>query len=496
MSTTGHSASSRTAAQGTRGRSGSALRPGPGWAASATLALLLAAGGCSQSRPEASSQLQVDAFRASPEERAARDAADAAAVKAAEAERAAKAGPKTGDRTMPVLTAGQASGGVTDAVAGTASPVLDPRAEVTPVGEPAFVDALVGQINGKPVYASAFLAPMDAQLRAEAEKAVAITPWLAATERQIRQRLEQQVRDELFLAEARASLSSEERQGLINILQNIREDIARGFQGSEEAATEQLMLEENKDLEAKARDERDKLLIRTLVARQIQPRVNVSWRDVQKEYNRNFEAFNPPPKAVVRMIWASRSNPQAADEIAKALAADPSSENFAKLAADRRVNDFSAGTAGLLEPVQFEAGKLAEAKLLGEAVLNDAAVKLSPGQIAGPITRGNGVKAWVLMERIDQEPARTLEEAQLEVAAALRERRFGQEASRFFGRLMEQGSKTDERLMVQRLLIIAADRYIAGRNLPVNPPGARPAPAGSPTARPAPSGSPAARPVQ
>jgi hypothetical protein len=487
MSTTGHSASGNTRALHP---AMPASRPEQPVRRLAGVCVVLAAlaGGCSQSRPEAAPALQVDAFRASAEEISAREEA----MKTAAATAAGKGGPSAGKagekagggKGMPVVTAAQASGGVTDVVAVPASPVMDPKADVAAVGEPAFVDALVGQINGKPVYASAFLAPMDAQLRAEAEKAVAVTPWLAATERQIRQRLEQQVRDELFLAEARASLSSEERQGLINILQNIRQDIARGFQGSEEAATEQLMLEENKDLEAKARDERDKLLIRTLVARQIQPRVNVSWRDVQKEYNRNFEAFNPPPKAVVRMIWASRSNPQAADEIARALAADGSAENFAKLAADRRLNDFSAGTAGLLEPVKFQAGQLAEAKLLGEAVLNDAAVKLAPGQVAGPLTRGNGVKAWVLLERIDQEPGRTLEEAQLEVAAALRERRFGQEAGRFFERLMEQGSKTDERLMIQRLLIIAADRYLAGRNLPANPPGGRPSPAGSPSPRP------------
>jgi hypothetical protein len=235
------------------------------------------------------------------------------------------------------------------------------------------------------------------------------------------------------------------------------------------------------------------------VSRYISPRVNISWRDVQREYTRNFDKYNPAPTATMRMIWVPRKetarNPELAAKLA-ARAADVSAklaagEKFADLAKDRTLNDFNAGEAGLLASKTFDPTK-PDAKLVEDPKVNEKAIALTVGEFSGPIESGNRL-VWVFMEAIENAPGRDLAEVQLEISSSLREKKFGEETSRFINRLIERGSKTDLALMNERLLLIAADRYAGkiGTARPTAPaPGATPA--GTPPAASAGTTSPAA----
>jgi hypothetical protein len=135
----------------------------------------------------------------------------------------------------------------------TAAVAMEPLSRVSgdakKVGEPLTVESLVGQINGKPVFAGEFLRPLDKRLSAEAAQARTAREWVAEATKLTRQQLTTQLQDELFLAEARASLSKEERAGLITLLTKLRENLTTTAEGSTELANERLIAEEGKTLE-------------------------------------------------------------------------------------------------------------------------------------------------------------------------------------------------------------------------------------------------------
>ena len=404
-------------------------------------------------------------------------------------------------RTIPVATPAMVGANLPTAAVAMA-PIARVSTEAVKVGEPVIIESLVGQINGKPVFAGEFLKPLDKNLAAKAASSRTGREWVGEAKRITGTALMTQLQDELFLAEARATLTKEERAGLLNLVSKLRENLTTTTEGSQELANERLMAEEGKTLEEKATDERDKILIRTLVSRYISPRVQISWRDVQREYTRNYDTYNPAPTATLRMIWVPKQETARTPELAAILAtraADVSSklasgEKFADLAKDRALNDFNAGEAGMLASKTFDSAK-PDAKLVEDAKVNEKAIALRAGEFAGPIESGNRL-VWVFMESIDNAPGRDLAEVQLEISSALREKKFGEETGRFINRLIERGSKTDLALMNERLLLIAADRYsgkigtarpVAPAATPVTPTGVTPGTLPNPAAPQPPS---------
>ena len=372
--------------------------------------------------------------------------------------------PTAAGRTIPVATPASVGANLPTAAVAMA-PIARVSSEAVKVGDPVIIESLVGQINGKPVFAGEFLKPLDKNLAAKAATSRTGREWVGEAKRITGTALMTQLQDELFLAEARATLSKEERAGLLNLVSKLRENLTTTTEGSQELANERLLAEEGKTLEEKATDERDKILIRTLVSRYISPRVQVSWRDVQREYTRNYDTYNPAPTATLRMIWVPKKETAREPELAAKLAtraADVAArlaagEKFSDLAKDRTLNDFNAGEAGLLASKTFDSSK-PDAKLVEDPRVNEKAIALRAGEFAGPIESGNRL-VWVLMETIDNAPGRDLAEVQLEISSSLREKKFGEETGRFINRLIERGSKTDLALMNERLLLIAADRY-------------------------------------
>ncbi len=395
--------------------------------------------------------------------------------------------PAPSVRTVPVATPAMV-GATLPTAAVAMAPIARVSSEAVKVGDPIIVESLVGQINGKPVFAGEFLKPLDKNLAAKAASSKNGREWVAEAKRITGTALMTQLQDELFLAEARATLTKEERAGLVNLVSKLRENLTTTTEGSQELANERLLAEEGKTLEEKATDERDKILIRTLVSRYISPRVNISWRDVQREYARNYDTYNPAPTATLRMIWVPKKETGRTPEVVAKLTARATDvaaklaagEKFAELAKDRTLNDFNAGEGGFLASKTFDSSK-PDAKLVEDPKVNEKAIALRAGEFAGPIESGNRL-IWVFMESIDNAPARDLAEVQLEISSSLREKKFGEETSRFINRLIERGSKTDLALMNERLLLIAADRYSAKINT------ARPAPAPAPAPGLVPSG--------
>ena len=84
--------------------------------------------------------------------------------------------------------------------------------EIAP-GESVIVDSLIGQVNGRPIYADEVLGPIVDQLNAE----YASLPWRefqGVLIRLVRTQLQELILNELYLSEARAGLSADEQTGL------------------------------------------------------------------------------------------------------------------------------------------------------------------------------------------------------------------------------------------------------------------------------------------
>ncbi len=363
------------------------------------------------------------------------------------------AAPATSPPHHATITPEQASGGIGRVALLAGDPEGQVSAAARPAEGPLLVDALVGQINGKPVYASKFLAPLDGRLRAKAVELKNNRLWQREAGRIIYDTLIDQVRDELFLAEARAGLSPEQRQGLFAFVEQLRRNLASQNSGSAELAEERTREHEGVSVDKKIADERDQALIRTLVSQKVNPRVNISWRDIQRRYERDAKLYNPSPIANIRMIWVTRSQADNSSKVAELLAA---SKPFVEIASGE-LNEFSANEGGLIERV-FEA-PYGSGRLWEDNTLNDNARTLTVGATVGPFSYQT-FQVWMHLDSITQRPGKSLEEAQLEISNRLRNEKFNEETNRLFTRILERGSRTNERDMTERLLLIASERYL------------------------------------
>jgi hypothetical protein len=360
-------------------------------------------------------------------------------------------------RPARVITIEDARGpdGSAPVVALAGEPTAVVRPDARPLGKAVVVDSLVGQINGKPVYANQFLLRLDGVLRAAAREAKGFGDFERKALPLIQSELRRQIQDALILAEARSQLTPEERRGLLAFVQRLRENISSGFGGSEVNADEELLRAESKTLDEKVSETREQAIIQNFAQKQLNPRVNVSQRDVAKFYERNYREFNPRPAAVFRLIRVAAQDKAGLDAISEALAAGRPFAEVARMEA----NGFFPSDGGLVAPRPFDPPYSA-AKLWDDPTLNAAAQSLAgPGAFTGPIDFNN-TKTWVFLDAVKQEPGRTLEEVQLDILRLLRDKRFREEYDRFFTKVLERGSFTEANVMQENLLLIAGERYL------------------------------------
>lgn len=318
------------------------------------------------------------------------------------------------------------------------------------------VDAMVGQINGRPLYASAFFETMDARLRAEAERR-SPEDWLAYAREEIRRALRDRVRDELLLAEVESSLTPAQRAGVVTFVRSLRDGLVSENRGSEALADRRLIEEQGITLEEAVEARKNEELIRSWLRRILQNQVYVPFRDVRLRYERDRDVYNPPARAVLRMIRAPADDTERVAAVAGALADGESFESVA-----RRLGLFSPDTGGLLERVLD--GPYDEATLIGIPDLNSAAQRLTPGAVAGPIEVGPSVY-WVHLESV-VEISRSLYDVQTEIQDQIFTERVRAAEEEYFLRLLERsGMGTGEEIvrMENRLFEIAAERYLLSR---------------------------------
>jgi hypothetical protein len=320
-------------------------------------------------------------------------------------------------------------------------------------GEQVFVDRMVGQVNGRPIFANEFFAPIADQLRAESVRLEGQAQAFARSASDIIQnQLREVVLNDLFLAEAESNLTFEQQQGVFVWLRDVREQIVgREGGGSEAQARQKILADQDITLEEYIQQTRDQALIRQLLRDEVASRVVVSWRDVQREYERNAEQFNPPSIATLSRITLSTE--ARADDIAAVTARLAAGETFETVAAD----------LGMPNDGQWDTFELAD-HTLGSIALSDRVkphvVDLAPGEVSAPFEVGRSTW-WVKVLSIDQPDARSIYDAEVQrqLRQHIQAQRFAEEQNRYIQSLFERGIYDELNEMNTRLLEMALLRY-------------------------------------
>jgi len=313
------------------------------------------------------------------------------------------------------------------------------------------IDAMIGQVSGRPIFASEFFEPMDARMLAEAEQA-GQREFLIELQGQISASLRDVIRDELLLAEFEAVLTPVERQGIAAFVESIRGDLIRQSGGSVELANELYLADEGLTLEEKVEAESRQQLVRQMVGRLLRHRAYIPWRDVRRAYLRDFEEYRPPATARLRMIWAPSDEPERVASVQRELSAGTP---FAEVA--EQYSDYRPAEGGLHE-VRVGDDGLSETEVFGVEELNDAATSLAVGETVGPIEWG-GRRVWLTLESLDAQSV-TLYEAQDDILGRLRQQRLSEVQAEFFIDLQRRGSLSDVDRMERELFELGAERYL------------------------------------
>lgn len=462
MKTTAASSVSRTAGFGVRG-------PGSvGVLLVAAVSLLSGCGSPDHQRAEKIRTVEPGAFRA---ERGEPGAVAPAITTATDA------------GTAPLTTDGGGSAGVPGAgtgVSGAGTPGVSPLVggdrgagafRVVP-GEPSVVtgagvpmggavespqllDAKVGDINGRPVFVSQFLAPIEGRLRAEALE-LDREPWMRAAAGIIQQEMRALITDELLKAEALSKLSVDQKAGLRRFLDDVRKNLLSQNRGSQQLAEERLRREQGLSQEEFLRQREDRTLVRFTLQEEIQDRINVSWRDIVQRYARDNSRYNPNP--IARFYILRVDEPEEGDAESRAAVEEANrrlaaGEAFADIASSD-LNTWTLDPGGMLE-VEVP-GTLAELEPFADE-LNAHATALSVGETTEPIPFGSSI-IWIHLDAVEQSST-SLYDAQLSISQEIRNERTAAELERYIDRLLGRASVSDVEDMMVRLLDIAAERY-------------------------------------
>lgn len=353
--------------------------------------------------------------------------------------------------TQPVMITGPlaASEGL-EVVASPGPPVAIGQEAPQPIGESVFVDARIGDVNGKAIYASQFLAPMSARLRAlSREKGMTLEKWREQAAAEISRQLDDIVVTELLRAEALSSFTPERKAGFFAFMESLQRSQRSLNMGSESLTRKRLQEREGMTEAQWRKTEEAKQLVSSEYYK-IRSRVHISPRDSKLYYERNIDKFVPPATARFRRISVSTSDTQSVERIQSRLAAD---EPFIEVAMDD-ANGFRF-QGGLVE--RTFRGERSEARFFETPSLNDAARSLEPGEWVGPM-EVRGDSNWLYLESLDQTRIEWYE-AQVKIDDELFQQGFMRERDKYIQRLAGRATITPKREMGERLLAIAQERY-------------------------------------
>ncbi|MEM6392736.1 MAG: peptidyl-prolyl cis-trans isomerase [Planctomycetota bacterium] len=314
--------------------------------------------------------------------------------------------------------------------------------------DPVPLDALVGQINGRPVYAHEILDPIDDRLAALARQ-FPNEAFRQPAASVIAERLRSIIMQRLIVGAATQDLNALQLTRVRELVEVHRQELIRKHgMGSAALAEANLVQDTGIGLRETLINYRESQLIAIYSSRVVRPKINVTRRDVERYYADNYDRYNRPQRRDLRLIVVTRDTDR--DEVASRLDAG---EPFAEVAA--HPGNLFAATAGQAfdQPITPEA--------LSSKATADAAFALGLNEHAGPFP-DSGMHYFVQVTEIQPAAQRPLKDVQLEIEQTLRQEQIRAATTQYRRDLFRDGIYTDPYEMASRLLIIAMKRHLPG----------------------------------
>lgn len=324
-----------------------------------------------------------------------------------------------------------------------------PAARAVRPGEPVIVDSVIGQVSGRPIFADALLEPIADELRQESAR-LGQHEFVAQARQIVERRLSQVVLEQLFLAEAEASLTEQQQQGLLAFLSHFREKTLSEGLGSLSKREQELQEERGMTVDQYVELEKNTVLVGNLINQKIAPRVIVSWRDVEREYERRKDEFSPPAKVTFRRLRLSNTTQkELIDQVKTRLAAGESFDAVVQAVPQEKLGTLMVdmGPGGITD---VDVNPLYKLALEGLAL----------GQTSRAIDDPRSDETlWLHYEKLDQPPQRTLYDVQRLLIRDLTAQREGEERERYIKTLFSKGTYSELEEMSRRVLEVALVRY-------------------------------------
>lgn len=333
-------------------------------------------------------------------------------------------------------------------------PVPGPARTLTP-GSEVVLDSLVGQINGRPVFADAFFAPIDAKLRLAAEQN-SLLQFEQILALEIAQHLRDILESELILAQAQSQLNEQQQMGLFAFLEQQQSQfVLETGGGSAEEARRRLLEERGITMEDFMEQERQRALIQLILQQEIAPRIVISWKDIEREYAEQYAKYNPPAQARILKIWIDiAQHPDLVQQVTDRLdQGEPFQAVWEDVQPGFRTDD----------TYLIPTGALADIELI--PLYKEQLAPLSVGDTTRPfqheLTSGPRM-VWLHVAEINQPSGRLIydQDVQLELRQNIFNRRFGEERMRHMEEQLGPEVMQDIGEMAERLEDIGAQRYL------------------------------------
>jgi len=361
----------------------------------------------------------------------------------------------------------------------------------TSVGVPLTVESLVGQVNGRPIYANAVLEPISDQLAA-ASKKMSRSKFAEEVRNALYQeqdsmgttlysgRLYELVITDLLLSEASNRLTKEQSYGIFSLINRLRDDLASAQGGSQTLARVNLQSESGVSVEEFLEFQREKLLIDALYREKIWPKVNVSWRDIQREFEQiSLEEFSsedandvaeerlqeillglrsglnlgaiPEAKGLVSigMIRVPKDDESLANDVREAFVLGMSFKDVA--------NDLDLPNDGLWQT--FEMGSKGIHDIDVSDLMKEKLIGATEGEVIDSFDLGRNT-VWLSIMNIQKPISIYNRPVQIAVRNQLQWIAFNREKSRFIESLWGEGSIEEVQTMSERVANIAVRRFI------------------------------------
>jgi hypothetical protein len=313
------------------------------------------------------------------------------------------------------------------------------------------VESLVGQINGRPIFANDFFRASEARILN-----IVANPNQQAAKAQlealVHENFVRKVNSELVLAEAESRLSPEMKQGVLAWLRQLQEQTIAQRGGSRSSAEETLRDEEGMGIDDYVRVNKEKALASDLLRRKVAPRVIVSWRDIERRYDQNRAMYAPDPTYKVARI--SLTKDAQADKIA----------TVRRMLAEKRPFTEIATAVGVPKEGAWQEFRVTDGKMqLGDLAddLRAALEKLVPGMVSGEIERRTTI-VWLSIVGAEIPPSASIFEplVQLSIRGQLMGERDEVEQAAYLASLRRRWLSSSIAKMELRLQKMARDRYL------------------------------------